>query len=51
MLTKEEIEKRIKNAQSQRDQLIANVNACEGAIAAFKEVLGLMAEKEPDRSK
>lgn len=38
-LTKEEIEKRIKNLTEQREQLLANVNMCHGAIAALEALL------------
>jgi len=42
MLTREEVAKRLGNARAQRDEHLAQANACEGAMAAFQEVLTLM---------
>lgn len=39
MVTKEEIQKRIENLKQQHEQLIANANACIGAIKALEALL------------
>lgn len=40
MLTEAEIKQRIAEIEQQRQQALAMVNACDGAITAFKQVLG-----------
>lgn len=38
-ITKEEIQKRIKNLKQQEAQLVANLNVCVGAIKALEALL------------
>jgi len=38
-LTKELLEKRIKNLEAQKAQMVANVNACEGGIVTIRGLL------------
>ena len=40
MLTEAEIKQRIAEIEQQRQQALAMVNACDGAITAFRQVLG-----------
>ena len=40
MMTEAEIRKQIADIEQQRQQALAVVNACEGAITAFRQVLG-----------
>lgn len=39
MMTEEQIKQQIEQLEKQRVELLANLNATEGAIAAFKMVL------------
>lgn len=46
-LTKELLEKRIKNLMAQKERLIANINATEGAIQMARGLLSDLDREEP----
>ena len=45
-MNKAQLEKEIAELEKQKQQLIANVNACEGAIMAYKKMIGSLGEKD-----
>lgn len=45
-MNKEQLEKEIVELEKQKQQLIANVNACEGAIMAYKKMIVSLGEKD-----
>jgi len=47
MMTEAEIRKQIADIEQQRQQALAVVNACEGAITAFRQVLGELPTAAP----
>ena len=38
-MNKEQLEKEIAELEKQKQQMIANVNACEGAIMAYRKMI------------
>ena len=51
MITREEIERRLNQLKAERDRLIANLNAYNGAIQDCEYWLGLMDERSAPESR
>ena len=48
ILTKELLEERLKVLEVQKQQMIANVNACEGGIVTLRDLLSDLDREEKD---
>lgn len=50
VLTKELLEKRIEIMEAQRQQFLANANACGGAVTMLRQLLTDLESEEPEEA-